>query len=189
MKKYILDLIVTENTKLHDSYVLLKMTHSESLPEMRPGQFAEIRVDHSPTTFLRRPISINYVDTEKNEVWFLVRLAGDGTRQLATVCKGDIVNVVLPLGNGFTMPTDNTQRPLLVGGGVGTAPMLYFGKKLQEMGIRPTFLLGARSAKDLLQLDEFKQLGDVYCTTEDGSMGEKGFVTQHTILNEQKFDR
>ncbi|MBR4845367.1 MAG: dihydroorotate dehydrogenase electron transfer subunit [Bacteroidaceae bacterium] len=188
MKKYILDLIVTENTKLHDSYVLLKMTHSEPLPEMCPGQFAEIRVDHSTTTFLRRPISINYVDREKNEVWFLVRLAGDGTRQLATVCKGDIVNVVLPLGNGFTMPTESNQRPLLVGGGVGTAPMLYFGKKLQEMGIRPTFLLGARSAKDLLQLDEFKQLGDVYCTTEDGSMGEKGFVTQHTILSEQKFD-
>ena len=78
MKKYILDLTVTENTKLHDSYVLLKMTHTEALPEMHPGQFAEIRVDNSPTTFLRRPISINYVDTEKNEVWFLVRLAGDG---------------------------------------------------------------------------------------------------------------
>ena len=66
--------------------------------------------------------------------------------------------------------------------------MLYFGKKLQEMGIRPTFLLGARSAKDLLQLDEFKQLGDVYCTTEDGSMGEKGFVTQHSVLAEKQFD-
>ena len=72
MKKYILDLTVTENTKLHDSYVLLKMTHTEALPEMHPGQFAEIRVDNSPTTFLRRPISINYVDTEKNEVWFLI---------------------------------------------------------------------------------------------------------------------
>ncbi len=188
MKKYILDLTVTENTKLHDSYVLLKLTHNKALPEMLPGQFAEIRVDNSPTTFLRRPISINYVDTEKNEVWFLVRLAGDGTRKLATVNVGDIVNVVLPLGNGFTMPANNTQHPLLIGGGVGTAPLLYFGKKLQDMGIRPTFLLGARSAKDLLQLDEFKQLGDVYCTTEDGSMGEKGFVTQHTVLSEKQFD-
>ena len=62
MKKYILDLTVTENTKLHDSYVLLILTHSEPLPEMLPGQFAEIRVDNSPTTFLRRPISINFVD-------------------------------------------------------------------------------------------------------------------------------
>lgn len=188
MKKYILDLTVASNTKLHDSYVLLKMTHAEPLPEMRPGQFAEIRVDNSPSTFLRRPISINYVDREKNEVWFLVRLAGDGTRKLATVREEETVNVVLPLGNGFTMPAESTQKPLLVGGGVGTAPLLYFGKKLREMGCQPTFLLGVRSAKDLLQLDEFKQLGEVHCTTEDGSFGEKGFVTQHSVLANQQFD-
>ena len=104
MKKYILDLIVTENTRLHANYVLIKLTQEAPLPEMLPGQFAEIRVDGSPTTFLRRPISINYVDREKNEVWFLVQLVGDGTRKLATVQKGDTVNVVLPLGNGLTMP-------------------------------------------------------------------------------------
>lgn len=188
MKKYILDLIVTDNIRIHQNYVLLKMTHTSALPKMYPGQFAEIRVDHSPTTFLRRPISINFVDREKNEVWFLVQLVGDGTRQLATVNVGETVNVVLPLGNGFTMPTDNTKKVLLVGGGVGTAPLLYFGKKLQEVGIRPTFLLGARSAQDLLQLDEFKQYGEVYCTTEDGSMGEKGYVTQHSILTKERFD-
>lgn len=188
MKKYILDLIVTGNIRIHQNYVLLKMTHSSTLPEMRPGQFAEIRVDHSPTTFLRRPISINFVDKEKNEVWFLVQLVGDGTRQLAMVNVGETVNVVLPLGNGFTMPTDDTQKVLLVGGGVGTAPLLYFGKKLQEAGVRPTFLLGARSAQDLLQLDEFNLYGDVYCTTEDGSMGEKGYVTQHSLLTKERFD-
>ena len=106
MKKYILDLTVTENIHLHANYVLIKLTQAAPLPEMLPGQFAEIRVDGSNTTFLRRPISINYVDRTKNEVWFLVQLVGDGTRKLATVQKGDIVNVVLPLGNGFTLPTD-----------------------------------------------------------------------------------
>ena len=65
MKKYILDLTVTENTRLHANYVLIKATQEAPLPEMLPGQFAEIRVDGSPTTFLRRPISINYVDREK----------------------------------------------------------------------------------------------------------------------------
>ena len=82
MKKYILDLTVTENVRLHMNYVLLKLTSSSLLPEMLPGQFAEIRVDGSPTTFLRRPISINYVDKQRNEVWFLVQLVGDGTKQL-----------------------------------------------------------------------------------------------------------
>lgn len=187
MKKFILDLTVTANIRLHANYVLLKMTHTSALPEILPGQFAEIRVDNSSTTFLRRPISINNVDREKNEVWFLVQLVGDGTKKLASTTIGDIVNVVLPLGNGFSMP-DKQRKTLLIGGGVGTAPLLYFGKKLKEAGIQPTFLLGARSAQDLLQLDEFKRLGEVYYTTEDGSLGEKGYVTQHSILSQQQFD-
>ena len=105
MKKYILDLTVTENVRLHAHYVLLKLTPSQmELPEMLPGQFAEIRVDGSPTTFLRRPISINYVDRQRNEVWFLIQLVGDGTKRLGEAKAGDVINVVLPLGNGFTMP-------------------------------------------------------------------------------------
>lgn len=145
MKKYVLDLTVTENLSLHANYVLIKLTQDAPLPEMLPGQFAEIRIDGSSTTFLRRPISINFVDREKNEVWFLVQLVGDGTRKLATVKKGDTVNAVLPLGNGFSVLSDCTKKVLLVGGGVGTAPMLYFGKALAEKGFKPVFLLGARS--------------------------------------------
>ena len=188
MKKYVLDLTVTENLSLHANYVLIKLTQAEPLPEMQPGQFAEIRIDGSCTTFLRRPISINFVDREKNEVWFLVQLVGDGTRKLATVKKGDLVNVMLPLGNGFTLLPDSGKKVLLVGGGVGTAPMLYFGKVLAEKGFKPTFLLGARSKNDLLQLDGFAAYGEVFTTTEDGSTGEKGYVTMHSILKERKFD-
>ena len=117
MKKYILDLTVTENVRLHANYVLLKLTSPSPLPDMLPGQFAEIRVDGSPTTFLRRPISINYVDRQRNEVWFLIQLIGDGTRQLGEAKAGDTVNVVLPLGNGFTMPEKASNKLLLVGGG------------------------------------------------------------------------
>lgn len=113
---------------------------------------------------------------------------GDGTRKLATVQKGDTVNVVLPLGNGFTMPASADTKVLLVGGGVGTAPMLYLGEVLLKQGCKPTFLLGARSKNDLLQLEQFEALGDVYTTTEDGSMGEKGYVTMHSVLKAQKFD-
>ena len=159
MKKFILDLTVTENLKLHINYVLLKLTSQSPLPEMLPGQFAEIRVDGSPSTFLRRPISINYVDRSRNEVWFLIQLVGDGTRRLAEATKGDIINIVLPLGNGFTMPQIPSDKLLLVGGGVGTAPMLYLGEQLAKNGSKPTFLLGARTDKDLLQLDDFASYG------------------------------
>lgn len=189
MKKYILDLKVVENSSPHPRYCLLKLTHNSKLPEMAPGQFAEIRIDGSKYTFLRRPISINFVDYERNEIWFLVAKVGEGTKALAELQCGRTVNVILPLGNGFTPLSSPKQKILLVGGGVGIAPLLYYGKCLNDLGAKPTFLLGAKSASDLLELDFFHGLGTVYTTTEDGSMGEKGFVTQHSILNQIRFDR
>ena len=182
MKKYILDLVVRHITQPRPGYVLLQLTDPERpLPAMLPGQCVEVRVDGSPTTFLRRPISINFVDREANELWLLVHAVGDGTRALAQLQEGAVVNIVAPLGNGFTLPTTTSERYLLVGGGVGTAPLLYMGQELLSRGCRPVFLLGARSAQDLLQLELFRAIGDVYVTTEDGSEGERGFVTQHSL--------
>ena len=190
MKKHILDLVLTQVVRLHERYVLIKAAPSnEPLPQMEPGQFAQLRVDNSPSTYLRRPISIHDVDRETNEVSFLVQIAGEGTRHLAQLQVGDTLNVILPLGKGFTMPAQAGERILLVGGGVGVAPLLYMGRQMAQMGCRPTFLLGARTAKDLLRLEEYEQLGDVYVTTEDGSMGDKGFVTQHSLLSSSTFDR
>lgn len=189
MKKYILDLVVSENIQLNDNYVLLKMTAPTELPDMLPGQFAELEVEGSSKTFLRRPISINFIDKDNNEVWFLIQLVGDGTRHLAAVKRGQTINVILPLGNSFTMPENASERLLLVGGGVGTAPMLFLGEQLSKKGFTPNFLLGARSQNDLLQLNEFTQYGNVFTTTEDGSMGEKGYVTQHSLLSTQTFNK
>ncbi|WP_308549515.1 dihydroorotate dehydrogenase electron transfer subunit [uncultured Parabacteroides sp.] len=189
MKKYMLDMKVTENCNLHKNYCLLKLTSDQILPEMLPGQFVQVRVDNSPTTFLRRPISINYVDRATNELWLLIQLVGDGTRRMAEYKPGDIVNIMLPLGNGFTLPADKGQKLLLIGGGVGTAPMLFLGAILKKAGYTPTFLLGARSKEDVLQLEQFEQFGTVYVTTEDGSLGEKGYVTNHSILKDVHFDR
>ena len=189
MKKFILDLTVNSVEALSDKHVLIKLTDDKPLPEMLPGQFVEVRVDNSPSTFLRRPISINNVDYDRNELWLLVAAVGDGTRQLQKLQKGDRLNCMLPLGNSFTMPTDSTQKVLLVGGGVGVAPLLYFGKRIKAMGGEPTFLLGARSAKDVLERELFEQVGRVLITTEDGSEGEKGVVTNHSILAQEHFYR
>ena len=190
MKKYVLDLRVTENLALHTHYVLLKATSPDGskLPEMLPGQFAELRVDGSHTTFLRRPISVNFVDVKRNEVWFLIQLVGDGTRRLSTLKSGDVLNAVLPLGNSFSLPEKN-EKVLLIGGGVGTAPMLFLGSYLRNAGFVPHFLLGARSSRDILQKEQFEALGIVDVTTEDGSCGEKGYVTQHSLLQKEHFDR
>ena len=187
MKKYILDLRVKTVEAVGGRYSLLKLTHDEPLPEMLPGQFVEVRVDNSPSTFLRRPISINFVDYEKNEMWLLVAAIGEGTKHLSQLKAGEMLNCVLPLGNGFTMPQSAAQRVLLVGGGVGVAPLLYMGAEMKRKGFEPTFLLGARSEKDLLEIDLFEKYGRVCITTEDASKGEQGFVTNHSVLNE-KFD-
>ena len=171
MKKYVLDLTVVSVERIHARYVLIRLTDAKPLPDMLPGQFVEVRVDGSPSTFLRRPISINFVDRAQNQLWLLVATVGEGTKTLATLQPGAVLNCVLPLGNGFTSASSG-QKVLLVGGGVGVAPLLYMGAQMREQGIEPTFLLGARTQADLLMLDE-----------------EKGFVTNHSILQQEQFDR
>lgn len=189
MKKFIMDLEVTENKKLNSSYVLLKLRSNSTLPDILPGQFAELKVNKNPNVFLRRPISINFVDRKNNELWFLIQIIGEGTKSLSEVNVGETIDTLLPLGNTFTIGENKDEELLLVGGGVGIAPMLYLGKELKEKGYKPSFLIGARSKNDLLQLDEFSKYGEVYTTTEDNSFGEKGYVTNHSILQAKRFDK
>ena len=211
MKKYVKDLTVRAVERVHQRYVLIRLTDDERLPEMRPGQFVEVRIDGSPRTFLRRPISICNVDRATNELWLLVACIGDGTRRLGQLHEGDRLNCLLPLGKGWTLPrplpvregSSHSQKQeqysplphregqgeslLLVGGGVGVAPLLYQGRTLKESGVEPTFLLGARTKNDLLMVDAFRRVGRVLVTTEDGSEGERGFVTNHSVLQQEHF--
>lgn len=154
------------------------------IPVSEPGQFVQVKVDGSKTTFLRRPISINFIDEEANELWLLIRRAGDGTRHLTELSENSKINLIMPLGNGFTLPNDgvNDFRVLLIGGGVGVAPLLQLGKVLRQRGVVPEFLIGARSADDLLELSLFQELGHVNISTDDGSKGEPGVVTNNTVL-------
>ncbi len=188
MKKFMLDLIVTKNETLNSQYFLLKLTSPDILPEMLPGQFVEILVDNAPNVFLRRPISINYVDRTTNELWLLIQIVGTGTQKMASLKVNDTVNLIFPLGNSFTLPADKEQKVLLIGGGVGIAPLLFWGSVLHSQGYDCNFLLGGRSKDNLLQLCEFESFGKVYTTTEDGSHGEKGFVTQHSLFKDRNFD-
>lgn len=184
MKKHIIDFVIVENRHIHDNYSLLILTPEDNsaLPEMLPGQFVQVAIDGSKNTFLRRPISINYVDRTLNHLWLLVRKAGEGTTRLIDMNAGERINIMLPLGNSFSMPKNTDSRILLAGGGVGVAPMLYWGSYLKEQGYKPEFLLGARSVNDILELDRFEAIGTVHISTEDGSLGEKGLVTVNSAL-------
>lgn len=180
MKKYIDDFTVIKNQTLNDNTVILTLKHPGQLPEVAPGQFVEVKVENAPNTFLRRPISIHDVNTKDNTMKLLVMTIGEGTVTMGKLQKGDTLNMVYPLGNGFSL-TDQ-KNVLLVGGGCGTAPLLYMGRVLKEKGITPHFLLGARTQDGLLALDEFEKVGVVHTTTEDGSKGTKGFVVHHPIM-------
>lgn len=192
MKKYCLDLRVKTSERLNEKLMFLSLESLEgNLPETLPGQFVEIQTDTQhegmPTPLLRRPISIHYAD--KHELWLLVAVIGTGTRQLANLKVGDTVNCLFPLGNGFTLPQHEGEKILLVGGGVGIAPLLYLGREITKMGGEATFLLGARTKDDLPPLDAYRECGRVLITTEDGSEGEKGFVTNHSVLQDERFER
>lgn len=180
MKK-ILDLTVKENRKLNEDNFLLVL-HSPELPEIKAGQFVNVKIDDSPSTFLRRPISVHNVDTELGLLYLLVKIAGRGTAKLSTIQTGEKLNIILPLGNWFTQP--QTGKCLLIGGGVGIAPLLHLSKELHSRGLSPVVLIGTRSSEDIILQKEFEKYATVYYTTEDGSYGEKGYPTQHSILNE-----
>ena len=187
MKKVLVDLVVKEIQQVNANCVLLVMASDTPFPEVRPGQFAELRIDGTPSVMLRRPISVHSFDAVKNEIGFLVQVVGDGTKWLGALKTGDKVNTLLPLGNGFTMPTEPGKKYLLVGGGVGSAPLYYLAEELKRCGHEFTILIGARSAKDLYRREAYEALGRVEYTTEDGSLGEKGYVTNHSLLAE-KYD-
>ena len=138
----------------------------------RPGQFVNLEL---PGRFLRRPISVaSYTD---EGMLLLVRVAGAGTAELVSAPVGTAFDTLTGLGNGFD-PEERGGHPVLIGGGIGIAPLYGLARKLVGMGLTPDVALGFRSADDVFYVEEFAALGcQVFVATEDGSLGTKGFVT------------
>jgi dihydroorotate dehydrogenase electron transfer subunit len=118
----------------------------------------------------------------------LIQVAGTGTRHLSLLKNGDLLNIIYPLGNSFTIPSPN-ERVLLIGGGCGVAPLLFLAKTLKNYGNAPDILLGFRNKDRIIEYEQYLKLGKVHLTTEDGSVGEKGYVTNHSVLKTNQFDR
>ncbi len=166
---------VVSNTPATPDTSLLKLEPvGAPMPEgIEPGQFAQVEVPDSKSTFLRRPISI--CNVEDGLLWLLVRKAGEGTRHLAELAPGRELNLIMPLGHGFTLCQPG-ECALLAGGGVGTAPLLMLGKALKERGVKVQYALGARNESQLALIEELSCYGDVSICTDDGSAGTSGNV-------------
>lgn len=188
MTKRIEDLKVIENKRLNKDFFIIELKGHATIPELKPGQFIQVRVDGSPDTFLRRPISIHDVDYSKNTFKILIQIAGKGTETLSKATSGDSLNIIYPLGNSFSLP-EGSNKILLVGGGCGIAPLLFLGRYLKSHGFVPDILLGFRNKDRIIEFEEYLQIGEVFVTTEDGSMGEKGYVTTHSVFSARKYDR
>ncbi len=154
----------------HDTYELVLSGDTSAI--VHPGEFINLEL---PGHFLRRPISI--CDWTDPSVTLLVKVVGEGTRDLVHCAPGTQIDVLSGLGNGFD-PALGGGNPVLVGGGIGIAPLYGLARRMLEQGIHPTVVLGFRTADDAFYLEEFTALGcPVQVATEDGSMGVQGFVT------------
>jgi dihydroorotate dehydrogenase electron transfer subunit len=184
--KYIDDFTVVGNERQTDDFVVLTLESAKELPIMMPGQFVEVRVDGAPGAYLRRPLSIHDVDYGKRQIKLLIQEVGEGTKKLCSLAVGSVINMMYPLGNGYRLP--ETKKVLLVGGGCGVAPLLFLGRYLTQNGIKPNYLIGARTAASLVRLDAYRELGEVFVTTEDGTEGQKGYVIHHPVMRTEKPD-
>ena len=180
-EKKVQDFRLIGNRRINKEYFILELESETLLPEIKPGQFAQLRIDNAPDVFLRRPISFYNVDNTKKSIQLLIQEVGKGTRKLAETEPGEIINLIYPLGNSFSLPEN--RKVIIIGGGVGVAPLLFLGKYLKENNIEPEFLLGFRNKDLLTDLSDFELYGRVFLTTDDGSAGEKGTVLDHSILN------
>lgn len=138
----------------------------------QPGQFVHIRVDGFT---LRRPISICGIDTEKGTLRIVFEIRGEGTAVMARLNEGDAVDMLAPLGHGFTV-NQEFSKVVLIGGGIGTPPMLPLAK---AYGTKATMISGFRSASAVILQDDFRNTGaETILCTDDGTQGIHGFVTQ-----------
>ncbi|WP_047984944.1 dihydroorotate dehydrogenase electron transfer subunit [Ornithinibacillus californiensis] len=139
-----------------------------------PGQFLHIQVGNYT---LRRPVSIADCNRETGTVTILFRVSGKGTNELATYDSGKMLDVLGPIGNGYPINLESPSTVLLVGGGIGIPPLYYLGKTLKEKGINVLSVLGYQGKEHVFLEQEFLELGKSIIVTNDGTYGEKGFVT------------
>lgn len=182
--KRVEDLIVLKTHWLNYQTYVIELEGKKPIAGIQPGNFAELQIGNSSRVFLRRPFSVYDVNDATNTLSFFVKIVREGTRLLGELRKGDTVNAIYPLGNAFTVTAG--KRALVVAGGSGVAPFLLLGRELRKAHKEVTFLFGARTADDIVLLEEFKPLGKLAVTTEDGSQGEKGMVTDHSLFRNGK---
>lgn len=157
-----------ETKPVADDHYLLTL-HCDA-KESIPGQFINIKVNTSTDPLIRRPFSI--FDHDQTTIYIVIRVVGKGTEKIVALHPGP-VDCIGPFGKGFSVVTG--KKALLVGGGVGNAPLYYLAKMLRRVNTQVTYIYGSRSASHIFLLDRYRELSHTcIVTTDDGSLGIKG---------------
>lgn len=165
------------NKKLNEKYYLMEIESEEFVKDAKPGQFMMVKpqqYDYLFEPLLRRPFGICNIIGSRFQILYI--LIGKGTNLLSNIKSDTMIQFSAPLGNFFKIQDE--KRVAVVGGGVGIAPMLYWSKILKNNNISVDLFYGGKTTDDILLLDEFgKYCDQIFITTEDGSMGYKGVIS------------
>lgn len=169
-------MLVQENKQLTSDIFALDLSGEFSYEKVQPGQFVNVLIGSGETHPLRRPISIAACDPAQRILTLVYRVVGDGTKWLSERNVGDPIDLLGPLGQGFTLP--KKQGPILVvGGGVGIPPLYQLVRELAKHGFELDIVLGFKDSGDIFWEQEFVEFGEISVCTEDGSRGTRGYVT------------
>ena len=166
---------IIENVALaKDIYQMKLSVEDQAFKYFRPGQFLHAKIPGAGEFLLRRPISVNDYSVEEGWIQIAYLVAGEGTRRLTMLTEGDVLDILFPLGNSFKLE-EKQKKVLLVGGGIGIAPLLSVMRYYPDKEY--TALLGYRAREYVYQKDVFEKMANVFVTTDNGSYGHKGFAT------------
>ena len=183
------DCKILENVEVAKNMYLMKLKGTKAIPETVPGQFFMLQCKNSGV-FLRRPISIHYINKKESVLEFYYEVKGKGTKDLSAAKTGDYINIQGPLGNGF-IKEGTGKKVLVIGGGMGIAPMKYLLEELNNLGSNITFIAGGRNSGALKILDNIDLNGiTTHITTDDGSQGTHGRVDMkmRELLEKERYD-
>ena len=181
------DVKILENKKLTKGIYKMVFKSPEIASQACEGQFLEIKVTQGISNLLRKPISINNIKGDK--VSIIYKVIGKGTQKLSQFKKGEKINILGPLGNGFPKLDKNKLKNkktelILVAGGIGYAPFSYIMDKYKNWKL----FYGSKTKEELL-LDDYRERGtseNLIITTDDGSYGKKGYITEELKLYLEK---
>ncbi len=173
--------IVVRKRNLKNNYYALTCGPYSKAGQCRPGHFIHIKLPATDVYF-RRAMSVAWTDADNELIEFVFKVVGRGTTLMSKMKKGDQLDILGPLGNKFTRPRKN-ERAIIVAGGIGLPPVLYMAENLVEHGFDPgqiELFYGGRSSHDIIERTRIKKTGiKFHATTDDGSFGQLGLVTQY----------